>query len=614
MPLRGFACALACLLGACATSPRPLPGDAIGAPTLAAAAPSATVPAAAPGSPDGGESALTSEMLFRLMFGEIAVQRGESASAYTAFMTVARESHDPRVARRAVEVALGARAMAQALEASALWHTLAPDDADAAQSYASLLVATGHFEQARPLLERQMASAPQPLELLDRLQRVLMRAPQPEQGYALLESLSRPYIEAPATAFDAHQILARGALAAGRPDEAVSQARTALALRPDAETAVVALAQLLADPGPKGDAKAGGDELAGTAPDSGANHREALAMLERFLALHPDAPDARNVYARLLVGDGRLDEARAQFEALLERSPQSADPLFALGVLALESERYDDARSYLERYIGRVGPEGEHDLDLVYLDMARVAEGQRHFDEALDWLHKVHGTEQVDVARERRAFVLAHMNRVEEGLELLRAMPGTTDAQRTQRALALGQLLRDARRYQESYDLLDKALQSSPDDTGLLYETAMSAERLDRIDVMEKRLRHLLELRPDYAHAYNALGYSLADRNIRLQEAYQLIDRALALSPGDGFIMDSMGWVQYRMGNLAAARESLQRAFRLKADPDVAAHLAEVLWASGERSAARELLLDAQKRDGDSDTLRDTLHRLKIKP
>jgi len=183
-----------------------------------------------------------------------------------------------------------------------------------------------------------------------------------------------------------------------------------------------------------------------------------------------------------------------------------------------------------------------------------------------------------------------------------------------QRTLAQGQLLRDAHRYQASFDLLEKSLQSVPEDTGLLYEAAMSAERLDRVDVMEEHLRHLLRLRPDYAHAYNALGYSLADRNIRLQEAYQLIDHALRLAPDDGFIVDSMGWVQFRMGNLVAARETLTRAFQLKADPDVAAHLGEVLWASGDHSGARELLLNARKRDGDSETLRETLRRLQIQP
>lgn len=551
---------------------------------------------------------LDGELLFRLIVGEIAAQRGEAGTAYAEFMTVARRTRDPRPAHRAVEIAINARALDQALEAADLWHTLAPHNAEADQTYASLLVANGHHEKAFPVLQRQIAAAPNPIEILDRLQRVLVHAPEPAQGAAILERLARPYFDAPATGFDAHLIVARAARGAGDNATAVAQARAALALRPDAELAVMSVAQLLVE----GATKPAGE---GGAPDPGAPARaEALGMLARFVQGHPQAAEVRQMYARLLVGEGRLDEGRREFEELLRRDPGSPDPLFALGVLALEAERYDEARGYLERYLAALGPGAERDLDLVYLNMARVAEGQRRYDEALDWLRKVKGADQLDAARERQAFLLGRLNRVDEGLQLLRQLPLATPEQRTQSVLAQGQLLRDAHRYEDSFRLLEKALQDSPDDTSLLYESAMSAERLDRIDLMESRLRHLLRLRPDYAHAYNALGYSLADRNIRLPEAYQLIGRALALAPDDGFIVDSMGWVQYRMGNLPAARESLTRAFRLKADPDVAAHLGEVLWASGDHSRAREVLLNAQQRDGDSDTLRDTLQRLKIQP
>jgi len=584
-----------------------------------AAQPAAPAPAAAARADDALPKVnLTSELLFRLMLAEIAVQRGESGPAYSEFMIVAKQTRDPRLARRAAEVAINARALSQAMDAADLWFHLAPQDNEAEQSYSSLLVANGQHAKARPLLQRQIAAAANPIEILDRLQRVLAHAPEPAQGYALLDSLAGPYYGSPATGFDAHLIAARAARVAGDNAAAVAQARAALAARPDSELAVMSVAQLLiesgagpAAPNAPADAarSAGGGKDAGTAA-----HAEAVAMLGTFLAAHPDASEVRQAYARLLVGEGRLDEGRQQFEELLRRSPQAPDPLFALGVLALEAEHFDVARGYLERYLAAVGPAPDRDLDLVYMNMARVAEGQRQFDEALGWLRKVKGAEQAEGARERQAFLLGRMNRVEEGLDLLRQMPSTTPEQRSQSIMAQGQLLRDAHRYEESYHLLDGALHDSPDDTGLLYESAMSAERLDRIDLMEARLRHLLQLRPDYAHAYNALGYSLADRNIRLQEAYQLIDHALTLAPDDGFIVDSMGWVQFRLGNLAAARESLTRAFQLKADPDVAAHLGEVLWASGDHSRARELLLDARRRDGDSDTLRDTLQRLKIQP
>jgi tetratricopeptide (TPR) repeat protein len=605
----------------CATTPAPgIAADATDGNAEAQAAP-APSPAAAKSADPLPKVYLSNELLFRLLLAEIAVQRSEPGPAFTEYMAVARQTRDPRLARRAAEVAINARALAQAMEAAELWRALAPNDTEAEQSYSSLLVANGRHEQARLMLQRQLALAPNPIEILDRLQRVLAHAPEPAQGLALLETLARPYFAAPATGFDAHLIVARGARVAGDNAAAIAHARAALAARPDSELAVMSVAQLLMESGTR---PSSGDAPLDAVPappataagkDAGAaGHAEAMAMLGKFLTAHPAASEVRQAYARLLVGEGRLDEGRQQFEELLRRSPQSPDPLFALGVLALESEHYEDARGFLERYLAAVSSSGDRDLDLAYLNMARVAEGQRRFDEALGWLRKVKGPDQAEGAREREAFLLGRMNRVEEGLDLLRQMPSGTPEQRTQSVMAQGQLLRDAHRYEESYHLLDKALQDSPDDTGLLYESAMSAERLDRIDLMESRLRHLLQLRPDYAHAYNALGYSLADRNIRLQEAYQLIDHALTLAPDDGFIVDSMGWVQYRMGNLAAAREALTRAFQLKADPDVAAHLGEVLWASGDHSGARELLLNAQKRDGDSDTLRDTLQRLKIQP
>jgi len=604
LPRRAGLLGLACLLStlaACAdlapvtqpplvleeTAANPAPGT-----------PQAAQPGASPASQNLPAVDLSGELLFRLMIAEIAVQRGEPGTAYNELMRVARLTSDPRIARRATEVAIGARALPQALEAAELWNRTAPSDPEAGQSYSSLLVANGRYAAARPLLERQIAEAPNALEILDRLQRVLARAPEPAQGYALLEALAQPYTGAPDSAFEAHLIVARGAHAVGRRADAVSHARAALLLRPDSEAAVIAVAQLLSDGGTR----------------SGTDNVEALNILSGFVRSHPASPDARLLYARVLVGEGRLGEARSQFEDLLRQSPQNPDPLFALGVLALESESYGQARGYFERYLAAVVPAGDRDLDLVYLNMARVAEGERHFEESLDWLRKVQGADQREVALERQAAVLGRLNRVDEAMALLEPAASSSAQERVQRTLAQGQLLRDAHRYQASFDLLEKSLQSVPEDTGLLYEAAMSAERLDRVDVMEEHLRHLLRLRPDYAHAYNALGYSLADRNIRLQEAYQLIDHALRLAPDDGFIVDSMGWVQFRMGNLVAARETLTRAFQLKADPDVAAHLGEVLWASGDHSGARELLLNARKRDGDSETLRETLRRLQIQP
>ena len=330
--------------------------------------------------------------------------------------------------------------------------------------------------------------------------------------------------------------------------------------------------------------------------------------------MRASAAEARLEYARLLIGDGRNDAARAQFEELVRRDPASPDPLFALGVLSLQADLRPQARDYFERYLKAIEEGADREPDPAYLNLARVAEDEQKYDEAFDWLHRVRSPEQVLIAKIREAFLLAKINRVDDALQLLRDAPAESADDHTQITLSQGQILRDGHRYQESYDLLAAALQAAPDEPNLLYETAMSAERLNRLDVMETHLRHLVQLRPDYAHAYNALGYTFADRNIRLKEAYELIDKALQLAPDDGFILDSMGWVQYRLGNLTAARDYLGRAYRLKPEADVAAHLGEVMWLQGDREGARNVWREAGRRESDNETLKETLQRLDVKP
>ena len=581
---------LASALAACSTVPHAPAAQAGAAPVAEAVAPA--LPAID----------LSPELLFRIVVAEIAVQRGELGPAYGEYMHVAQQTRDPRMAHRALEIAVMGRAITQGLEAAALWHQLDPTDASAAQSYAGMLISAGRFDQAEPLLHDQLEHAANPAETLAELQHATAQSQDPARAYRLIADLSVALLARADTAYDVQVILARAAQAAGDSGRALFHVREAVRLRPDAEPAVIALSQLLTEQ----------DSQAGASP-AGKGRAEAIATLETFLQAHPDARDVRTMYARLLVGAGRLDQAQAQFEEVLKRNPDNPEPLFSLGILELDSEHYDEAHSHFDRYLAAVGPQPGHDLDLVYVNVARACEGQHRYQEALDWLHKVNkGGEQAGQSREREAFVLVHMKRTDDALNLLRDLPGNTPDQKLQRVLLLGQVLREAHRYQDSFDVLSQALAGSPNDGSLLYETAMSAERIDRIDIMETHLRRLVTLHPDYAHAYNALGFTFADRNVRLPEAFDLIDHALQLSPDDGFIVDSMGWVQFRMGKLGQARSLLTRAFHLKADPDVAAHLGEVMWAQGEHDAARTLLIEARRRDGESDTLRDTLKRLSI--
>jgi tetratricopeptide (TPR) repeat protein len=568
-------------------------------PTVAQSEPAAATAEAPEANRPLPEVELTGPLLFEIVAAEVAVQRGEFSAAFATLMKAARETHDPRLARRATEVALGARDAAQALDSARLWRELDSGSSEAEQTYTSLLVANGRYEDARPLLQKQIREDTEPLAALARIQRLLARAPDQAQALALLEGLAEPYRSDRKRAFDVHLILAHGAHAAGQGARATEEARAALALKPDSEQAAIAAAQFMLETKNR-------TEAAGRA--------DAIALLSGFLQRNPNAASARLEYARLLIGDGRNDAARNQFEELLRRDPNGPDPLFALGVLSLQADLRPQAREYFQRYLKAIEEGADREPDPAYLNLARVCEDEQKYDEAFEWLHRVHSPEQVLTARIREAFLLAKLNRVDEALKLLGETAPDSADDRSQILLSRGQILRDAHRYQESYNLLASALQAAPDDPNLLYETAMSAERLDRLDVMETHLRRLVQLKPDYAHAYNALGYTFADRNIRLKEAYELIDKALQLAPDDGFILDSMGWVQYRLGNLSAARDYLGRAYRLKPEADVAAHLGEVMWRQGDREGARNVWREASRRESDNETLKETLQRLDVKP
>ncbi len=253
------------------------------------------------------------------------------------------------------------------------------------------------------------------------------------------------------------------------------------------------------------------------------------------------------------------------------------------------------------------------DPDPAFLNLARLAEEERRYAEALGWLDRIDGGEQYLAARQRKALVLGKMKRVDEGRRLLADTPTESDAERQQLLLTEGQLLREAGRHKEALGLLEGALKTSPDDTALLYDAALIAEKLDRTELMETYLRRAMKLKPDEAHAFNALGYSLADRNQRLQEAYELIAHALKLSPDDAFIQDSMGWVYFRMGNLAKAREYLEKAWTARPHAEVGAHFGEALWVLGERDKARAIWREAHAIEPDNETLQSTLKRLQVR-
>jgi tetratricopeptide (TPR) repeat protein len=481
--------------------------------------------------------------------------------------------------------------MAQGLEAAQLWYELAPNSTEAAQTLAMLYTGSGRFDDAYTLFKAQLQAAANPAEELARMQRALARTQDRAGAFNLIERLAQPYSESA----DVKLVLANAAQAAGLSARAMQEARAAFAIAPDSQRAALTAAQYLQT----------------------SDRPAALALLQDYVARHPAVADTRLAYARLLIADSKFDAARSEFQSLLQADPKNPDLVYSMALLSMQGKLPADARTYLQRYLELIAQTddaraGTRPAEPAYLYLAQIAEDDKQFPTALEWLRKIDGGEEFLTARVREAFVLSKMQRLDDARKLLRTVSVQSADERTQLILAEAQLLRDAKRYDESYKLLSQALASAPDSVPLLYDTAMAAERLSHVAVMEKQLRRIIELKPDYAHAYNALGYSFADRNLRLPEALQLIEKAHALAPDDAFILDSLGWVHFRLGDLKLAREHLQRAYAARPDAEVAVHLAEVLWTSGEHESARKLLREVRAKEPSNTLLKSTVTRLKI--
>ncbi|MGZ8255234.1 MAG: tetratricopeptide repeat protein [Burkholderiaceae bacterium] len=554
----------------------------------AKAAPATVVQAAAADADAAPDVNLSGALLYQLMAAEVAAQRGDVGAAYATYLKLARDTRDPRLARRATELALQGRALPESLEAARLWHELAPRSSEASQTVAMLYAAGGKFEESYALFSEQLKAAPQPAEELARIQRTLTRSQDRAGAFVLLERLAQPY----GKTAEVRLVLANGAQAAGLNARAIEEAKAAVELAPDSERATLTAAQYM----------------------QASDRKGALTLLARYLERQPKSTDGRLAYARLLIADKQYDSARGQFERLLQADARNPDLVYSMALLSMQGNQKADARRYLERYLTLLEESGneERDADNAYLNLAQLAEEDKQYGEALQWLRKVEGGEEYVPARVREAAVLAKMNKLEEGRKVLRDIKPQSEDERVQLVIAEAQLLRDAKRQEESYAMLAQALGKSPDNLALLYDTAMAAERTNRLVEMEKHLRRVIELKPDYAHAYNALGYTFADRNTRLPEAQQLIEKANQLSPDDPYILDSLGWVYFRMGDLKRALEVLQRAYNAKPEAEVAIHLAEVMWASGDQNGARKLLREVRAQEPGNELLASTVARLKI--
>lgn len=523
---------------------------------------------------------LTEPMLYDFLLGEIAAQRGSPGFAAQTFVDLAKRTRDPRVARRAVEMANFARMPELALEAARIWHETDPASPQALQTLVVLLVNGNRIEETEPYLAKLLgADANAAQNGFMQMGRLLGSSADPAANLRVVRRLAERYPDLP----QAHFAVAQAATAAKDEPLALAELRRAAALKPDWEIAVLAEAQLLQRRSPG----------------------EAAKRLAAFLEKYPGSRDVRLTYARMLVLDKRTAEARAEFASILERFKDDVDALYAVGLLAFQLKEYATAEDSMKRLLGL----NYRDPNAVRFTLGQIAEEQKNWPGAIEWYKTIQRGEYAVPARVRVANAIAKQGKLDEARAYLRSAGAQDDAQRVQLLVAESQMLREANLNKEAFDLLGRALAESPDQPDLLYDYALTAEKIDRHDLLESNLVRLIKLRPDHAHAYNALGYSLADRNIRLPEAKTLIEKALELSPNDYFIIDSMGWVLYRMGDLPGAAAQLRRAWQGRPDGEIGAHLGEVLWQLGERDEARRIWQEALKVSPENESLQKTVKR-----
>ena len=589
-------------------------------PLIALLAAAALAPAAwaqrAEAKPAVANSALDSQLFYQLLIGEIELRSGELGEAYQIILDAARRNKDEQLFLRATEVALQGRAGDQALAAVKAWRQALPESTEALRFQVQLLVQLNRTPETYEPLQLLIKLTPeaQRAGLIGALPRLYARSTDRALAAALIEQVLQPYLDAPDTRTAARVSAGRGWLIALDGAKALGFAQRAHAQDPLSEgPAALALEMLPGTPA-------------------------ADTVVQSHLAAKPDSNAVRLLYVRSLLGSQRYADATAQLETLTRRAPQLAQAWLTLGALHLQLREPAPAIAALQKYIdlvqaGEPAPDAtttttatataaltdddapaskEDALIRGWLLLSQAADLQGDFKGAEAWLAKIDNPQRALEVQTRRASLLAREGKVAQARELIRRVPEREPGDARAKVLAEAQILRDARQWADASTLLEQASLKFPDDVDLIYEQSMMFEKLNRLTDMERLLRRVIELKPDHQHAYNALGYSLAERNVRLPEARTLIQKALELSPGEPSITDSLGWVEYRLGNRDEAIRLLRDAYRGQPDAEIAAHLGEVLWVSGKLDEARAVWREARRRDAKNEILRETLARLRV--
>jgi tetratricopeptide (TPR) repeat protein len=551
----------------------------IDAPIIMATEPSAT-------SSDDAEKSVQPEFIYRYLVGEVSGQRGDIATSGAIFYDLARTERDARLAERAAKIAAYGKITNLAVPAIKLWAELDPDSTEAQQAMTEMLIGTGRMEDTKPYLAKLLEKEDTRANGFLYLNTLLARSQDKDAVLRLIESLATPY---PNSA-EAQFAVAQAAWTANKDDVALTAIDKAEKLRGGWDITALLKGQILFTHSPQG----------------------AIDYYYQFLKSYPNANEVRVNLAKLLVNQKQFSAAQKEYPIIIQQAKNNsnknvADVTAIIGLLSFQAGDYTAAQNYFQQAL----LSGFEDADQIHLYLGQSAEKLNQDESALDWYNKIalgprHLEAQISIAQ-----VIARTQSPQKAIALLDELENLNTEQQIVVIKTQAAILGKAKLNQEAFDLLDAAVKNLPNTPELVYDYALAAERLQKFDLMETELRKAITFKPDFAAAYNALGYSFADRNVKVDEAISLIQKALELSPNDHYMLDSLGWAYYRKGDLDQAISYLQQAHSINPDPEIAAHLGEVLWHKGRHEQAKKIWNDALVINPDNEILIATANKFK---
>jgi tetratricopeptide (TPR) repeat protein len=545
-------------------------------------------------------SDMDAELFYQLLIGELQLRNSDPGAAYSMVFDAARRTQRPELFKRAVDIALQSRAGNSALTAARDW-ALAHPNADEPYRYElQILLALNRVAEVSATLRNliRLTPADRRNQVIGVIPQTLSRTSDKAAALAAAREALTPSLQDPATAAAAWASIGQMQLEANAPAAAFDSAQKALKAQGDSAAAGL-LALALVE-----------QEWAG-----------AHALFTRYLQAAAHGPERTRLaleFVRNLIDQRRHADAMAQLQAVLQAAPNEAEAWLLQGILQNQQRQTDAAEQSLQRYLTLAAElpaeQVQRGQTQAFLQLAQIAEQRKDFVAASAWLDRIENEAALWSAQVRRAQLLARQGRIDDAREWLRKQPERAEGDARRKLVAEAQMLREVGQHQAAFEAYGMAVQRFPNDADLIYEQAMAAEKIGRFDVAERLLREIIAQQPDFHHAYNALGYSLADRNERLPEAKALIQKALETDPKDAYILDSLGWVEFRLGNKTEALRILKDAYQRRPDAEIAAHLGEVHWSLGQREAALAVWREGLLLNPENETLIETLQRLDARP